>query len=122
MLLGVALVPSTAQAFDPKPELLGSSDYDIVDVASWDQMGFYGKVPPSKTGTLDWSNGCMTMSYATFMRKTGQRGKDWGPNDAYDELNKAGMYPDGQFPTPFYQPGQKWGDWEMVGFENGGGR
>lgn len=111
----------TVLAYNPDPPTAPGS-YNIVDVATWDQMGYNGTVPPSKTnmGGFHWSEGCMTMSYATFMRKSGQRDKNWGPNDAFDELNNLGDYGGGQFPMARYNPGAKWGDWTLEGYEEGG--
>lgn len=111
----------TVLAYNPDPPTAPDS-YNIVDVATWDQMGYNGTVPPSKTnmGGFHWSEGCMTMSYASFMRKSGQRDKNWGPNDAFDELNNLGDYGGGQFPMARYNPGAKWGDWTLEGYEEGG--
>ena len=111
----------TVLAYNPDPPTAAGS-YNIVDVATWDQMGYNGTVPASKTnmGSFHWSEGCMTMSYATFMRKSGQRDKNWGPNDAFDELNNLGDYGGGQFPMARYNPGAKWGDWTLEGYEEGG--
>lgn len=115
------LSSATVLAYNPDPPT-APGDYNIVDVATWDQMGYNGTVPPSKTnmGGFHWSEGCMTMSYATFMRKSGQRDKNWGPNDAFDELNNLGDYGGGQFPMARYNPGAKWGDWTLEGYEEGG--
>lgn len=136
-VLGVSLITSSnVLAFDPKLPV-GSKDFDIVDVASWDQMGLYGLVPDSKYGRLlgdDIKAGadsggaghpnytqsaCMSMSYATFMRKSGQKDKNWGPQDAMAELYDMGAY-SGIFPTKMYEPGAKWGSWTLESYESGG--
>lgn len=136
-MLGVSLITcNKVLAFDPKLPV-GSKDYDIVDVASWDQMGLYGLVPDSKYGRLlgdDIKAGsdtggashpnytqsaCMSMSYATFMRKSGQKDKNWGPQNAMEELYDMGAY-SGIFPTKMYEAGAKWGTWTVEGYEQGG--
>ena len=120
-ICGSLLPSASVLAYNPDPPT-AKGTYNIVDVATWDQMGYNGTVPPSKTnmGSFVWSDGCMTMSYATFMRKSGQRDKNWGPNDAFDELNKLGDYNGGQFPYARYENGAKWGDWTLESFESGG--
>lgn len=122
--LGFAYSASTTsvEAYIRREDLLGTSNYDIVDVASWDQMGYYGKAPTvDGMGGFHWSEGCMTMSYATFMRKTGQKDKTFGPAQAWQDLNQAGYYGNGgQFPLNAYNAGVKWGDWTMEGFVSGG--
>lgn len=119
--VGTLVQSSTVFAYNPDPPVAAGS-YNVVDVATWDQMGYNGTVPKSKTdmGSFHWSSGCMTMSYATFMRKSGQRDKNWGPNDAFDELNKLGDYGGGQFPMQRYNNGAKWGDWTLESYEQGG--
>ena len=46
----------TVLAYNPDPPTAPGS-YNIVDVSTWDQMGYNGTVPPSKTnmGGFHWS-------------------------------------------------------------------
>lgn len=120
--LAWSLNNTSVEAYIRRDDLLGSTGYDIVDVAAWDQMGYYGKAPTvAGMGAFRWTEGCMTMSYATFMRKTGQRDKTFGPAQAWQDFNKAGYYGNGgQFPINGYNAGAKWGDWIMEGFTSGG--
>lgn len=121
LVCGTLLQNVSVLAYNPDPPV-PAGQFNKADVAGWDQMGFNGTIPNPKSnmGAFQWKDSCMTMSYASFMRKSGQRGKDWGPNDAFDELNELGDYGGGQFPMQRYNAGAKWGDWTMEGLENGG--
>ena len=43
--LAWSLNSTNVEAYIRRDDLLGSTGYDIVDVAAWDQMGYYGKAP-----------------------------------------------------------------------------